>query len=88
MTLQELYQNKKLPSGWYYIQLGKYEPIIDCYDIDDDTWLCNSDKDIYPIVILSPVPKYTEYNKLKYKIEALEEDRDAWRDRYLEEIDR
>lgn len=52
--------------GFYYTQTGKDRIMaIDFYDKESNTWLLNSDKDMPPFKVLTPVPTYEELQTLK-----------------------
>lgn len=56
----------ELKTGWYYTQIEGFREISpDLYDRDDNSWLCDSDKDIRSLKILAKVPSYNELNNLQ-----------------------
>lgn len=69
MSLNDDWKAGKLRTGWYYNKFQDGTADIDFFDEDDDTWLCNSDKDYVSFEVIQPVPTYAELANLETKLE-------------------
>ncbi len=78
MNLTDDWKDGTLKSGWYYLKFQNETVDIDFFDEDDNSWLCNSDKDYIPFEIIAPVPSWGELSHLETKLE--------WQDKRIAEL--